>query len=105
MKRDIPEEAYWKLRCVVLEKAVHTERSMHIGRLKLLLQNTQGFINELAGLVNEYNGVLSDAKGMADIQFKELTAEIGGGIGMEGNPEEWNVKLVDEFSSFMEQKD
>lgn len=105
MRKDIPEQDYWKLRSIVLEKAVQTERANHVQRLGLLLQNTQGFINELGGTLKEFGGVCEDARMQADERFNAIKADIGGAIGMEGNPEEWNVKLVDEFNSVMEQKD
>ena len=87
---------------MALEKSLAAERRSHITRVQLLLQNAQGFINELGITLQEFDGVLAGAMELYDTRYEEVKTEIGGEIGMEGKPEEWHVELVGADDSFME---
>ena len=105
MKKEIPAEAYWKLRGIALEMALGKERRAHMGRLQALLRNARGFIEELALTLQEFDGVLAGAADSYTAKYEEVKTEIGGEIGMEGRPEEWHVELIGEADSFMERKE
>jgi hypothetical protein len=91
MKRPVGSDAYWRVRAMQAEVRVLEEKKRHVH----VVRTTLGFVSRVTAstdaLFAELAAELELGANVASERLKTTMEEIGRSVGLEGNPEDWEL--------------